>query len=153
MQRGISLIPSFPRHSPLPPQKQLSSRAKRGICFFLRTFQLSAPNLQLSSSPPSRSSTAPRLPINMHLPIHYHRHIFPPLQKLHHLPTLPRHPRPSRLGLRILLQPAQFPLLEAEIHLFQFALRCLSDRVSFALKLNGFSISLLLATLPRPAQS
>ena len=43
---------------------------------------ISAFNLELSSPPPSRSSTSPRLPINMHLPIHHHRHILPPLQKL-----------------------------------------------------------------------
>jgi hypothetical protein len=74
----------------------------------------------------------------MSLPIHNHRNVFPPLQKLHHASALPSHLCPSRFGIRVLLQAVQFSILKTEIHLLLFAFRRLPDDVSFAAYFNGF---------------
>lgn len=127
--RGISLVPRSLRHSPLPPQKNFvipnEARLLRSECFYGASNLLFLPDIStfnfqpstFNSLPPPRTCLCTPLPINVNLSIHDHRNVLPVFQKLHNLFALPSHLRPSRFGIRVLFQAAQFSILKTEIHL------------------------------------
>lgn len=100
----------------------------------------SAQNRNPRSRAENRAASSSNTTIDLFFSIDHDSDVPPLAEELHHLIARPRHLRPPRSCVRVLLQPANLVLLEDEIHLSQSALRRASDSVAFAVQFDSRAV-------------